>query len=392
MEMNGISILIVSHSYPPVLGGSEVEGQRVAALLRARGHRVRVICAANPEMTWHGEGSDEAGTPVRVEGWGKGRILDWSFALCVFWRMWVERGNYDVVYFLMQGVHVVTGLAAGRMMGKAMVMKISGSGLIPPMRRSLLGRLQLQWLERWGSALMLLNEGMMAEAREAGISPGKMVWMPNPVDCEEFRPLAGEEERRQLKARLGMEADQLYVVFVGRLSPEKELGSLLGGMKILAGRMAGVRLLIVGDGPQREMLEQRVKEEGLAVDFAGRQPMNRVREYMQAADVFALVSRLEGFPCSLVEAMACGLPALVSRIPANEQLIEEGKEGHFFEVRDEEQLALGLERMLQNKAASWAMGQAGRERVRSNFDYLSTARRYEELLGGAIEAKKKAWK
>lgn len=388
--MDGISILIVSHSYPPVLGGSEVEAQRVAALLRARGHRVRVICAANPEMTWRGEGSDEEGTPVRVEGWGKGRILDWSFALRVGWRMWAERGHYDVVYFLMQGVHVACGLVAGRMMGKPMVMKISGSGLIPPMRRSLLGRLQLRWLERWGSALMLLNEGMMAEAREAGISPRKMVWMPNPVDCEEFRPLADQSERRQLKARLGMEEDLHYVVFVGRLSPEKELGSLLGGMKILAGRMDGVRLLVVGDGPQREMLEQRVKEEGLGVHFSGRQPMSRVREYLQAADAFALVSRLEGFPCSLVEAMACGLPALVSRIPANEQLIDEGREGYFFEVGDEEQIALGLERLLRDEAASRVMGQAGRERVSSNFDYVSTAVRYEELLGRVIATRKKA--
>ena len=106
-----VSLILVSHSYPPVLGGSEIEAQRVCAALIRRGHRVTVLCAGGPPMPDRAQWLDPAGIPVRIFARrSSGRLRDYAFALGVAWTLITERRNYQLVYFLMQGVHVAAGL------------------------------------------------------------------------------------------------------------------------------------------------------------------------------------------------------------------------------------------------------------------------------------------
>ena len=137
-----VSLIVVSHSYPPVLGGSEIEAQRVCAALIRRGHRVTVLCAGGPPMPDTAQWLDPAGVPVRIFARRfRGRPRDYVFALGVAWTLFQERRNYQLVYFLMQGLHLATGLPVARWLGKAIVMKVSGSSIVTTMRRSWIGRL-----------------------------------------------------------------------------------------------------------------------------------------------------------------------------------------------------------------------------------------------------------
>src|SRR5579872_4590285 len=102
-----ISLLLISYSYPPVLGGSEIEAQRVCAGLMRRGHRVTVLCAGQPPMPLEAKWVDPSGVPVRSFGRRRqGKVREWMFALGVAWTLWNERRNYQLVYFLMQGLHL----------------------------------------------------------------------------------------------------------------------------------------------------------------------------------------------------------------------------------------------------------------------------------------------
>jgi glycosyltransferase involved in cell wall biosynthesis len=389
MSAPPISLLLVSYSYPPVLGGSEMEAQRVCAELVRRGYRVKVLCAGLPPMPDAAEFTDAGGVPVRVIG--RGCVpprLDRVFALGVAWTLWKERREYNLIYFLMQGLHLATGLPVARALRKPMVMKVSGSSLITAMRGSFLGRLELRWLRKWAPQVMILNPGMAEEAVAAGLGAEQLRWMPNPVDTAEFAPCPAAR-RAQLRARLGVAADAPVAIYVGRLAPEKELGSLLGGFAAAVGRFPGALLVLVGDGPEGEGLRARAGALGLGerVRFTGRLAIPEVCEWLQAADVFALVSSNEGFPCSLTEAMSAGLASVVSGIPANTQLIDDGVHGLHVAVRDEAAIGDGLARLFGDPALRARMGVAARRRVVENYSTGKVLDRYEALFREALGRK-----
>lgn len=383
-----VSVIVVAHSYPPVMGGSEIEAQRVCAALIRRGHRVTVLCAGGPPMPDTAEWVDPAGVPVRIFArHSSGRLRDYAFAFSVAWTLFRERRDYQLAYFLMQGLHLATGLPVARWLGKAIVMKVSGSSIVTIMRRSWIGRLELRWLSKWAFRVMILNEGMAEEARAAGLEPRRLLWMPNPVDTDAFAPCGGGR-KQEMRARLGIPAQAAVVVFTGRLAPEKELFSLLGAFQAVVRRMPDALLILLGDGPSRASLEERAGQLGLSasVRFAGNQPASGIPNWLQAGDLFTLVSSNEGFPCSLVEAMSAGLASVVSDIPANAQLIDSDVHGLRVPVGDEAGIAEAISRLLGDPESRARMGAAARRRVAENYSTDKVVDRYEALFEEALRA------
>ena len=381
-----VSLLLVCHSYPPVLGGSELEAQRVCAALIRRGHRVTVVCAGGDPMPPVRDWTDPMGVPVRIyAGRWKGPRKDIVFALRVAGMLFRERRNYQLVYFLMQGLHLAAGLPVARILGKPILMKVGGSGVITLLTGSLAGRLELRWLRRWAYRVMILNDGMRAEALRAGFDPARLHWMPNPVDTGEFSP-CGDAVRQTLRGRFGIPPSARVVLFCGRLAPEKALPSLLEAFAQVVTRVPEAMLLLVGDGPLRAALAGRAAELAISerVVFAGRVEPDEVRLWMQLADVFTLVSLNEGFPLALSEAMSVGLPSVVSDIPANRQLIEHGTHGLLAPPEDPAEIAASLITLLDDPALRARMGQTARQRVLENYSTDKIVDRYESLFHAAI--------
>src|SRR5580700_10039481 len=163
------SLLLVCHSYPPVIGGSELEAQRVCAALIRRGYRVTVVCAGGDPMPPLRDWIDPQGVPVRIyAGRWNGRMKDIVFALRTAGMLLWERRNYQLVYFLMQGLHLAAGLPTAKFLGKPILMKVGGSNVIPLMARSFYGRTELRCLRKWAFRVMILNQGMREEALQQG--------------------------------------------------------------------------------------------------------------------------------------------------------------------------------------------------------------------------------
>jgi glycosyltransferase involved in cell wall biosynthesis len=384
-----ISLLLVSHSYPPVLGGSEIEAQRVCAALLRRGHQVTVLCAGGAPMPDQPRWTDPLGVPVRIFGgsW-PAALRDYAYACGVAWTLLRERKRYQLVYFLMQGVHLAAGLPVAHLLGKPIVMKISGSSIITLMRNSWLGRLELRWLRQWSHRVMILNSGMEQEAVAAGFQSHHLLWMPNPVDTAEFTP-CDPARRPELRAALGIPGAAPVVIYVGRLAPEKELPSLLGAFAEVMKRLPDATLVLVGDGPVRNDLADLAARLGIAgkMRFTGRQTLDQVRQWLQASDAFTLLSSNEGFPCSLLEAMSAGLPSVVSDIPANLQLIDHNVQGLVAALRDEAAIADALVCLLSDSAARAELGAAARRRVLDHYSTGKVMDRYEALFAGALAGK-----
>jgi glycosyltransferase involved in cell wall biosynthesis len=379
--------MLVCRSYPPVLGGSEIEAQRVSDELQKRGYRPRIVCAGGDPMPAVSEWVDPCGLRVRIYGQkGSQRRIDLVYALGVAWTLFKERRDYDVVYFLMQGLHLATGLPVARLLGKPIVMKFSCSSLVLEMRKSWVGRLELCFLRWWANRILVLNPGMIEEALEVGIDKERLGWMPNPVDTDYFKPCSAQE-RGQRRQELGIEPEAPLAVFVGRLDHQKKLPWMLGAFARVARQRPTAKLALIGDGPLRAEIEALVAKLHCEqnVILTGRLDTNGVLRWLQAADVFTMVSEIEGLPCALIEAMAAGVTPVLSDIPAHTQLVEHEVHGLITALGDEESIAAGLLRALDDSALRQRLGAAARSRMVQEFSTARVIDCYESLFAECQE-------
>lgn len=185
--------------------------------------------------------------------------------------------------------------------------------------------------------------------------PERIHLIPNGVDLARFAP-RGEPGRRRGR-----------IVYLGRLSEEKNLSALVQAVAALRGRVA-TELVMVGDGPLRAALEAQARAAGVAIQFPGVVDHRRVPDWLRSADAFVLPSFTEGHPKALVEAMAAGLVCVVSDCAGNRALVTDGLTGLLFDPRDPAALAAQLERALTDDALGEKLGLRARELVARDYD------------------------
>lgn len=190
---------------------------------------------------------------------------------------------------------------------------------------------------------------------------------------------AGEVEA--LRRRLGLAAGERVILAVGRLSREKghaDLVEALGAMRRLSPGQ-DFKLVIAGDGPERERAESAAAAAGVAdrVVFAGH--TNDVRPFYALADVLALPSHSEGSPLVLLEAMAAGLPVVATRVGGVPEIVADGESALLVEPRDARSLAAALARALADEGLSRALAANASARVAAHFSPESQARSLVEI-------------
>jgi glycosyltransferase involved in cell wall biosynthesis len=228
--------------------------------------------------------------------------------------------------------------------------------------------------------VVTLGEAMRAEILSRGVPPDRVVVVPNAVD-EMF--LAPVPDASDLRTSLGLKPDDVVVGLVSSLVGYEGVATLLDAVRLLADDGAPVRGLVVGDGTERAALEERARELGLGdtVVFTGRVPFAAVRDYHAALDVFcvpradAQVTRLVT-PLKPLEAMATGRPVVASRLPALEEIVEEGVTGLFAEPGSPESWAETLRPLLYDGAGRQSLGRAARTHVLDERTWSALVRRY----------------
>jgi glycosyltransferase involved in cell wall biosynthesis len=200
--------------------------------------------------------------------------------------------------------------------------------------------------------------------------------------------LASPEDATKAKQRLGYAADDMLVLFVGRLVPYKGLQTLLTAFRDVTKRIPAAQLAIVGSGPEGPALERLSDQLELAdaVRFLGKLPRPCLREAYAACDVFVLPSRSrsEAFGIVLLEAMANGKPVVASRVGGVPYVVRDGETGMLVQPSNPTSLAAAISRLLSNAELRHRMGQVGRARVLTNFTRKQVTMQllniYQELL------------
>ena len=169
---------------------------------------------------------------------------------------------------------------------------------------------------------------------------------------------------------------------VGQLQPAKGYHVLLDALAELVAAGRDVRLVVVGDGPDREALAAHVERLGIGgrVTFAGALNQHDVRRVYASADAFVLASFAEGVPVVLMEAMAAGVPCVATRITGIPELIRDGVDGLLVAPSSVEELAGAIARLIDAPALRVAVAHSARERVREHYDLATNVARLAEVF------------
>jgi sugar transferase (PEP-CTERM/EpsH1 system associated) len=227
-------------------------------------------------------------------------------------------------------------------------------------------------MSRWVEHIVSVSSDGSQMTKQEGICDQKLKTIHNGVDLHRYVPRAQRAPGRAL--------------VVARLSPEKDIATLLQAMKhvteIHDSTSNRLMLDVVGDGSERESLQQLSQKLGICdrVFFHGMQ--DDIASRMHDASLFVLPSTSEGISLTILEAMASGLPVVACRVGGNPEVVVDGETGILVPARDPKSLAEALIRLHGDVHLSQMMGTAGRRRVERDFCVRRMVRAYESLYRG----------
>jgi len=239
-------------------------------------------------------------------------------------------------------------------------------------RRNRVRRLLAPLVSQWVTVSDDLRRWLV---ERVGIPAARVVTIHNGVDTTRFV----EGDRERAREALGLPPASPVVGTVGRLDPVKDHLGLVDAFRRIRARRPDAVLVIAGDGPLRDALRRAVTAAGLgaAVRLLGERA--DVPRVLAALDVFVLPSLAEGISNTVLEAMACGLPVVATRVGGNPELVEDGVTGRLVAARQPAALSAAVLEYLDDPVLARLHGKAGRQRAVAEFSLERMATRYLAL-------------
>jgi len=223
---------------------------------------------------------------------------------------------------------------------------------------------QVQQVDR----LVTICSQSTQEALHEGFSPHNIIQIPNGVDIEQFTPPGPGAEK--IRGR---------IVFIGTLDYRKNVSLLITAVKKLLDIGIPVTLDIIGDGPEFPQLQKMADrlDMGGIIHFLG--AFSEIEPFLQRSHIFVLPSQFEGLPNVVLEAMACGLPVIATKVGGVPDIIEHRVNGLLIPPGDSEALSAAISELFDNTTLADKLGSRARKTVVEQFSLSAVADRYAEL-------------
>ncbi len=220
----------------------------------------------------------------------------------------------------------------------------------------------------------------VATSFEKRLKPGEVVTViPNGIDAyNEFSPTLFNRDTQRTQLKLG--TDDIAVFFVGRLSEEKNPDVFIEAAKLVIDQNEAnnVKFYIIGDGPMRPEVEKLIKgAETESITYLGYQ--SAVASYLSAADIFVLPSSIEGFPLSILEAMAMEVAVIASDVGAVADVIESGVDGYVITPGSEAEIAETVNLLVADITKLNDIKAKGRKKVENQYSNRILGANYKKL-------------
>jgi glycosyltransferase involved in cell wall biosynthesis len=416
-------IYFVLPTFLPLVGGAERQALLHCRSFRERGYEITMLTLRH-DSNWPREEVIDAVPVVRVGGrllGGRERLPRLLQKACylmsmfvVVWTLWRHRRQYDILHFYQLNLLASLGALVCRLTGTPLVVTVLSTGqvdtqvehngaLLPRLPDDLARQIygggptgvggDLAQLERLGQPAVLLTRSLFQRigAVVVVLSTRMETYLtkhhfelpttkliPNGVDIARFVPVCTDrydDGRAQT------------VVCVSNLRFEKGVDVLLFAWRSVCERAPTARLIIVGDGPLRCQMEYLAQTLAIVdrVEFAGQQ--SDVPAQLHRGGVAVLSSRTEGMPNAVLEAMACGLPCVATRVSGSEDIVQHGVNGILCEPGDEVGLAEGILTLLRDPTLARQYGRAARTTIEQHFAMERIIAMYAELYQNLIRRK-----
>ncbi|MBI5943585.1 MAG: glycosyltransferase family 4 protein [Chloroflexi bacterium] len=378
--MNGVVMLV--NEFPPIpTGGAERQAERLALYLKDKGWPVYVITRRVGGLPAR---QDYQGlTVIRPATFGFGKLKTLTFIFGAVFALWSLRSKYSLLHAHLAYGSAFAALLAARLLGKRVIVKFGTSGEfgdVEVSRRTLRGRLRLAALRKWVDVVIALDDSIFDEILSIGIERDRIKRIPNGIEARNFFPA---QSKLEAKKKMNL-ADKVVMIFVGRLSPQKSLPTLLQALEKSLPACSSLHLLLVGDGPDRAALEEQARQLGIDghVTFLGNQA--DVRPYLNAADMFVLPSISEGISNSLLEAMSAGLTCVATPVGGNVEILNGGRCGVLLPAGDVFAWSESLTELGNDPQKRESLGLAAQKQALSHFDFGVVGSLYEDLYRGLL--------
>lgn len=208
------------------------------------------------------------------------------------------------------------------------------------------------------------------------IDSRKIYEINNGIDTDYFSP---QKKDKELLEKLGITDDALMIGNIARLAPVKDHIALIKAFALTEKHCPDIRLLIIGDGPERANLEKLVTELNLSNKITLLGFRRNIKGILSVLDLFILSSISEGISITILEAMACGKPVIATDVGGNSEIIAEGVSGFLVPPKDIKAMAEKITFFYDDRSVGKSIGRRAREYVIGNFSVQEMTLNYEKL-------------
>ena len=374
--------MITGSYHPEITGG----GLQCRSLIRAcdnSGERFAVITTTPDRKLKYRDTVDNI--PVyRLEIFPGNRpltALDWIIRLPRLAGRVIARADIMHLHGFSGKSYIFIALA--KHYGKRIAMKITSLGEDDPQTVFAAGGMRKTFY-KFVDRFIVPSEALAESCRKAGVKNYELI--PNGVDAERFAPAT--EDKEALRQKLGLPPDGLIVIFVGHFSRDKRPSLAARAWSNIQSSGERVHLLMVGardrakyetDDGEIRAVNAISKGDSLPGELIFVESTDRIEDYYRSADIYLSASVREGQPNALLEAMACGLACLHTKLPGITDSLLTGC-GELFETDDEAELVKLLQKLAGNKNLRQDKGTKAREKILSSgLSIADTAQRHENL-------------
>ena len=360
-----MNILMVSNEFPPSLGGVQTHVYELSRALVLLGHQVDVITRLKDEDLPAFE--DTSGVRIhRIPLAVNHLIYNWQLLKKI--RSLVDNRCINVIH-----VHGMRPLAACKKLNLPVVFTNHTSSFLKRFEQGSAQRQKMLKLLQAVSMVIAPSQLLIDKTIQTGYR-GTANFVPNGVDVGKFSP--GDSSLRE---RLGLAESDFVVLFAGRLHKVKGVDCLAAAVEFAA--LPKLHLVVAGDGDERADLEKNATRHlgSDHVHMLGAVANPDMPDVYRGADVAVLPSLMEATSIAGLEAMACGLPLIGSRVGGLPYIIEEGRSGLLFEPGVPEDLGNTIRTLYEDRELTERMGRRSRQRVVELFSWEKIAAQTAEL-------------
>jgi glycosyltransferase involved in cell wall biosynthesis len=367
------NIIFVIRYFHPFIGGREKQTLNLASVLVQRGITVEII-TSRFYRSWPRQEVIQ-GVPVCRLPSPRIKIIGGVIFLCFLWsHLYKRRARFDMIHAFQVGYSSALAILAGKLFKKPTILNLAGSGRggdINRHKRSPWGRVFLA-LCRLASRTVILNREMKRELGTIGYDQQAIVHIPNGVDRAVFKPSSDRKARRK---EIGVN-DETILLYTGRLAREKGVDFLIRACSRLTPHSIPFKLYIVGNGPERSRIRKLIVQNHLEDRVQLVPGVTDVTVFLNIADIFVMPSLHEGMSNSVLEAMACALPVIATRVSGNRELIEHDISGLLVDRDDEGHLTRAILDLISHPEKARKLGATAQKTVTEHFNLDTVAERY----------------